>query len=178
MKRVLLIGFILAILILAMPQGVLALTQGSNVDVKAIFAPPLTFSASSASTSGSVTWNLGRGSDNLYPSGLSFTIGAAAPWDITASHTPTGSFTKGHMSGATHQLAAPFQMTLGRNVGVAAPSAGTMGDLTSGTPIVISSEVPRATTYNSNMWQTVTGDDWGEQLGYSMTIVFTATAAF
>jgi hypothetical protein len=81
MKRVLLIGIILAILILSMPQGVLADTKTSPVTVNANIINVLDFTASNGGTSAG--WAMTRGTTNTMSNGVNFIVKSSAPWTIT-----------------------------------------------------------------------------------------------
>jgi len=85
MKRVLLLGMILAICILAMPQGVLASSQGSNVTVNANIQNVLEFAALGPSNQ----LVLIRGQDNVFPNAVNFTVNSSANWTITVAEAPT-----------------------------------------------------------------------------------------
>jgi hypothetical protein len=87
MKRVLIIGFILAILILAMPQGVLADTKTSGVTVNANIQNVLDFTATNGG--GSEGWTMTRGTTNTITNGVGFDVKSSAPWSITVAESTT-----------------------------------------------------------------------------------------
>jgi hypothetical protein len=87
MKRVLLIGIILAIFILAMPQGVMADTKTSPVTVNANIINHLTCTATNGGTSSG--WAMTRGTTNTMGDGVAFVLKSSAPWVITVAESAT-----------------------------------------------------------------------------------------
>jgi len=80
MKRILLLGIILVICILAMPQGVMALEYAdvtANVD-----------SVLELDVTGPSEWLLTTGEVNVNPDAIDYTIIANSPWSVTIVPTP------------------------------------------------------------------------------------------
>jgi hypothetical protein len=80
MKKLLLIGMILAILILAMPQGVMAADDDAVVtatvaDVSVVNVAPV------------AAWELDRGTANLNTDAISVTVDSTSPWGLTVQDT-------------------------------------------------------------------------------------------
>ena len=113
MKRVLLLGMILAIFILLIPQGVSAVTLDSSsalvyanltdyADISAVFNAP----------DGVFGWNLTRNMNNDLGDGISVTIDCTQPWGFTADDANSGTNT-GHMiasDGSGKFLATSFKL--------------------------------------------------------------------
>jgi hypothetical protein len=181
MKKLLLIGLILAILILAMPQGVSAATVPQAPIVNANIVHTLGFTAPSPAT-----WVLDRGTsatDN-YLSGSSagdpivMTVDSATTWGVTAIDSNTGGTagSQAHMkptAGFAPATALPLvnalQVQTGASAYTALPETGT-------TPVTIQTGSQGVTTWNEDLKQTVALTDITLTTGtYQMTITFTCT---
>ena len=180
MKKLLLIGVILAILILAMPQGVLAATQAPVVNAN--IAHTLVFTAPSPSL-----WTLGRGAtatDNLLSSGpgaIPIGVDTANKWELKAIDANAGG-TAGHQahmiptSGFTPTYAVPLENALQVQTGgwggtatfTALPESGT-------TPVTIkAAQLSGVYSFTEDLKQTVGISDYVLTAGtYQMTITFT-----
>jgi hypothetical protein len=159
MKKVLLIGLILATLLLAMPQGVSAATA----DVTASIA---TVSDLTATYIGTSPWVLTTNSANNQPNppgAIQTTVNCNSDWDVTV---------------ADSQFAIPAAVAVGHMVSttsnkyLATAFVFDGGGLT-GPAWVIQSGTPQAiTTYKYGIGQPVVpGDDAAES--YKITIAFT-----
>ena len=107
MKRVLLLGIVLAILILAMPQGVLASDIPGDVVVSADYAgSELIFVPNTIS---SFSWELfeADADDNLYPGALEFDVDSTLDWDVFVKDAKTSDTGK-MVSGSYH--CTPFEI--------------------------------------------------------------------
>jgi len=178
MKKLLLLGLILAICVLAMPQGVLAATQSPVVNAN--IAHTLTFTATSPGT-----WTMGRtggvATDNLLSTGstgpIPITVDSANKWEITAIDAKTGT-NQGHMvpTGSPFAptwataLVNPLQVQTGTTTFTALPETGTTAvSIKSGT----SGYYPSLT---EDLKQTVALSDYVLTSGtYQMTITLTLT---
>jgi len=97
MKKFLLIGLILAICVLAFPQGVLAAVDDGSATVNANL-PPIALVFDVTSPAG--TWALARGSNNLEPANtITIEIDSSRPWTVTAVGATTTH--TGHMMSGT-----------------------------------------------------------------------------
>jgi hypothetical protein len=176
MKRILLIGFILAICILAMPQGVLAAQQSSNVPISALYAgSPLAFQAALSTDSGANSvnpWQLVRGTDNGRTNALVFTVSDSEAWTVTATGSNGGYFAG--VTNSAHSLINPFWMEFSPN-GV---RDGAQHNIIGGPAVLNGGPIPDGSVYYSNVWQRVTDADFGDAGGYTLTITFTATSPF
>ena len=180
MKKVLLIGLILAICILAMPQGVLAAT--ATPVVNANIAHTLVFTAPSPSL-----WTLGRGAtatDNLLSSGpgaIPIGVDTANKWELKAIDANAGGI-EGHQahmiptSGFVPTYALPLENALEVQTGgwggtptfTALPESGNA-------PVIIRSAQPSGVvSFTEDLKQTVGISDYVLTAGtYQMTITFT-----
>ena len=97
MKRVLLLGMILAILILAMPQGVLAGSALNNATVTASVTDYAAITAAFEPPVGG--WNLTRYSvdDNLCPNCVNVTVDSSTKWGTTVADEKGAGATENHM---------------------------------------------------------------------------------
>jgi hypothetical protein len=181
MKRVLLIGIVLAICILAMPQGVLATTlTGKNVNVDAKYAgADITCTPASTVGSGSSsTWVLTKANNpNLKTGGITVGLETTRSYTITAYDskglTNEGKMTATDGAGA-HVLANAFQMQMGGTGGVLGAAADII-ETTPGTPKLFVSGPPSKPTLSSSIWQNIADTDWSSATPYSITIVFTCS---
>jgi hypothetical protein len=167
MKKLLLIGIVLAICILAMPQGVLAATETSPVTVNALYAGnPLAFAAAEDVASGGWAWNLLVNNDNYKSPALKFTVTSSSNWNVLATATDGG-----FMKGSLGTLKQPFQMEVNQG--------GTATTVGSGLTVLHDyGPVAPNTIYKSAIWQSVGNDDFGSTTGYAITLTFTCTSDF
>jgi hypothetical protein len=183
MKRVLLIGIILAILILAMPQGVLAATKTPTVIVNAGYAGAdltCTPSTTIGSGTGLSAWDLTKtsGNNNFRSNALSIAIESTRTYHITAQDnkgaTNEGLMTASDTAGL-HVLANPFQMQMGGTGG----ARGSAADIIrTGSPLAAKEVVtglPAKFTFQSDVWQQIADTDWSSTSPYSITILFTCS---
>jgi hypothetical protein len=186
MKKLLLLGLILAILILAMPQGVSAATAPANPVVNANIAHTLVFTAPSPAA-----WVLDRGTvatDNYLSSTGSgtapivMTVDSANGWGVTAvdANILTGA---GHMVPVTPFTPAEAGPLVNALQVMTAGPVGPTGTYTAlptaspFTPVTIRTGVSGVTTWNEDLKQTVALTDYSLTTGgpYRMTITFTCT---
>ena len=178
MKRILLLGIILAILILAMPQGVLALSDAKTAIVNANVVQALTFSVTPA---GALTdWQLTSGTTNDQADAVTFHVISTAGWDVKAADATTSGH-PGHLvqwDGSTYPASAKFiaaAMKIGQ-----LPAAG-MADLSA-------SASPTLATHGAGTWDTDTtdlsqavnlvGDERLQTNNYRIVITFTCAQPF
>jgi hypothetical protein len=169
MKKVLLIGFVLAILLIAFPQGVMAETAPDTVTVTAEYLySPLEFSADLA---GEFNWDLeeaAEGGANEYPGALVFVVDSPLAWDVYAADT-TGS-QPGYLyspTAAVHNLANPFL--------IADEGDDDMIDIIAGP--IIESGVPADIGFIKTIDQVVEQEDYAAN-DYSITITFSCVNAW
>jgi hypothetical protein len=172
MKKLLLIGLILAILLFAFPQGVMAVDKTSPVTINAVYNVPLAFEAKQIAPTG--PWNLKAGDLNFVDNALQFNVTAASIWAVTATDTtganPYAGHTVGYMTGDAHDLQNAWLMQR-EGTGV--------GQTIIGSPTVLSGgQWPVLRTFYSDMWQQVTNTDFGSPNPYHMIITFTCSAEF
>jgi len=165
MKKLLLLGFVLAICILAMPQGVLAIDQ--PVTVNAVYYSATTFVV----TNNVGTWTLAVDGSNTNPAGLSFDIKTLDDWSVSAS-----AGNGGYMTGSNGDLKSRFEMDLRTT-----PALG-FQRLDLATPKVANSGGPSSVVqhWTSNLYQPVLFNDYGSAsaTGYAITLTFTSTTDF
>ena len=184
MKKLLLIGLILAICILAMPQGVSAATASPIVNANIVHT--LVFTAPSPAA-----WVLDRGTgatDNYLSSTgsgtapIAMSVDSANGWGVTAVDANTGA-NAGHMvpvSPFTPTAAGPLVNVLQvLTVGPVGPT-GTYTALPTAspfTPVSIKTGTSGVTTWNEDLKQTVALADYALTTGgpYRMTITLTCT---
>jgi hypothetical protein len=181
MKKVLLIGFVLAICVLAFPQGVMALEKPVTVD--ATFAvKTFQFDAVTNSASPAVwPWVLSVGPDNINNDALKFTVDSSRLWEITAyDYNYAATHHKnGYMFGTDpNSLINPFEMQVGGTGGVM-DGRGTVIGLPA-SPISILKGNPNVDPqiFYSDIWQKVQADDFGATDGYHITLYFVATESW
>jgi len=106
MKKVLLIGFVLAILLLAFPQGVMAATTLDSTT--AVVSAGVTDYADIIATFNSGGWTLNR-SENPLANGINLTVDCSQHWAVTAADADPSN-TKGYMDNTNHNhsLATAF----------------------------------------------------------------------
>jgi hypothetical protein len=177
MKKLLLIVFVLAICVLAFPQGVMAETildpQEKTIDA--------TYGGSALEFL--VDLNLGEGwvlevggDNNLVDNALTFTVSSSHDWSVQADdiqeNTPS---TEGYMvgdEGPTRHLTRPIQMQYNEDGAI---------DLTGGPRNVLENYGPISpdTVYHSDLWQEVLASDYGTTLNpFTITIEFTCSSPF
>ena len=163
MKKVLLIGLILAICILAFPQGVMAATSGDTANVVANIEDKC--EVTSTFNAPALGWNLERNAPNDLSNAITVTVDSSSPWGLVASHTPVVPANKGFMvssDGATRMKTAFVFAGTGLAVDNALFDPG---------------QTPQAkTTYNWAVGQPVLWSD-NAALVYNMVITFTLTAS-
>jgi|WetSurMetagenome_2_1015567.scaffolds.fasta_scaffold185791_2 hypothetical protein len=167
MKKVLLLGLILAILLLAFPQGVMAATgTPQNVPVNANVV-----SAISCTASGPAQQALTRGSNNELATAFTGTVISTNNWQLVATDQKTTPTTEvGYMVPTTgfapstgpKALVAPFAIQT---------SGAAYSPLTS--PVTVALGAAGSNPYTKGMQQPVGNDDWMLTTGtYQITIVF------
>jgi|WetSurMetagenome_2_1015567.scaffolds.fasta_scaffold865654_1 hypothetical protein len=159
MKKILLLGFILAILLFAFPQGVLAATDSKGAEVTASVADTCIVTASFTEPTGG--WILERNAPNALSPGIHVTVDSSSPWGLVASDEKTG-LTKGFMTSGGSQLSTPFVFRTG---GLATPQTL----FPSGSP------AQPVTGYDYDIGQPVTATD-NSALSYTITVTFTLTS--
>jgi hypothetical protein len=179
MKRVLLIGFILAVCILAMPQGVMAVAPGTGVPVvvNALYDQQTDFTAALDNPSGGWVWNLVVNTlpgDNDKPNAIHFSVSSLYGWSVSGVDSyATG--TRGHMQGDQGQLQNPYQMTVNGGAGGYVDFTGTPG-----VPVVVKSggslNVPQP--WDESLRQVVLSNDLASHTGYHTQLTFTCSAPF
>ena len=165
MKKVLLILFVLAILLLAFPQGVLAATFPSNdVVINAEFGTATSFDAQKNATAFPTPWVLTPGENNQVDEGINFFLTTQSNgWSVTAE-----SANNGFMTGGLQNLQSPF-LVYSTTGGYVAP--------TGGAPIKDGDALNTAQDFSANIRQPVALNDVGAAL-WTITIVFTCSAGF
>jgi hypothetical protein len=167
MKKLLLIGMILAICILAFPQGVSAATDA-----------PVTVSANvnqilSCTATGLGAQTLTRGSLNEVNPFFTLGVVSTNNWQLTALDTSTDATSRGHMvptSGHVPTVAtflvAPF--------GVGTTTAGGYAALPG--PVTVATGLGNTAGITRGMTQTVGDTDWALTSGqYQIVVQFTCT---
>jgi len=172
MKKVLLIGLILAILLLAFPQGVMAIDKTDPVTVNAAYAGgDLVFTADTVAAK--FPWNLAEVGENLgnkNTDALVFTVDSPLIWHIDATDAATVPATEGYMVSTTnplHSLANYFKI---------ANEGGTMIDLSISKEIENGVPSDNAAFYKT-IDQAVVQSDFAME-SYSITITFTCANAW
>jgi len=163
MKKVLLIGLILAICILAMPQGVMAaLGDSAPATVTGNFASIAILKAQF--NPGSPAWALSRGSNNPLTGGINVSVDCNQPWQVNAADTDAAP-DKGFMtSPLPARLIMPFNVTASDNA---------WHNLQAPFQVVTGFSQPY-TNYYYNIRQEVTNDD--KAGSYAITVTYTITA--
>jgi hypothetical protein len=175
MKKLLFIGLILAICILAMPQGVMA-AQTNTADPVIVnaeyLAAPLGFTAGLA-TEGFV-WDLikaDEGGANLRSgedAPLTFTVNSAGTWTVTVTDSDLYADSDGYLYSPTamvHTLANSFKIANDGDTG--------MIDIIGG-DVTIQTGSPEDTAFNKAIDQAVVQADYAAD-DYSITLTFTCT---
>jgi hypothetical protein len=173
MKRVLLIGFILAICILAMPQGVLAIDR--PVTVNAVYTTATTFTVTGAITSGVYDMGILTVSNNEKTDALLFTVNSLTDWTVTGLDTTVPTIKRGYMQGSYTDPAKSLQNSFEVTI-----PAGGWWNFVSTTPLAINSGGPKSSdqTWLSSIRQIVTTTDYGSSSGYHIQTTYTCTAGF
>jgi hypothetical protein len=159
MKKVLLIGFILAILLFAFPQGVMAADIPKSVTIDATYGNiPTTFTVDNNVQN----WALAVGT-TPYDTALTFHVTTLDNWQVTAAATDSGK-----MRGSVGVL----QTELAVNT----PASGWTNFLTA----LQNSGTAKSTeqSWSQDLAQTVTTTDFGSTSGYHITITFTCSTTF
>jgi hypothetical protein len=184
MKRVLLLGIILAIFILAMPQGVSASTlTPQNVIVNAGYAGAdlkCTPATTIGTGSGQSVWTLTKAlNPNQKTGALTFDIESTRAYTITAQDqkAPTN---EGYMTvsdGGTRVLANTFDMQMGGVNNVMGSRANIIRTGTPpSSPKLVVGGPPVKTILSSDVWQPIADSDWSSTSPYSITVVFTCSS--
>lgn len=161
MKRVLLLGMILAICILAMPQGVSAATADVTANIQ-------TISILTAAYEPTVNpWVLQRlnASENINANAINISVDCNTDWDVNVKDTKTSN--PGYMNSTTSskKLFDKFQLEEGQDANTFATLTNTAWIIESGTPI------PK-TIYKQDIKQQVENvDDAAE--AYTITLTYT-----
>ena len=162
MKKVLLIGLILAICILAFPQGVLAATSGDTANVVANIEDKC--EVTSTFNTPALGWNLARNAPNDLSDAITVTVDSSSPWGLVASDEKTVALGKGYMTASD-----------GTKMKTAFVFAGT--GLETPNPLFDPGQTPQTkTTYNWAVGQPTIWSD-NAALEYKIVITFTLTAS-
>jgi hypothetical protein len=176
MKRVLLLGFILAICILAMPQGVLADPAAQPITINAQYGSATTFTVTGADgTSTTIDMGLLKASDdNLKPAALHFNVKSQSKWIVTGKDVSNGGSPAhpGYMEGSQGPLQDPFKMYTKQD-----------GDTTwhnfAGTVTVYHADPSdSAVPWNEDVMQHVYDNDYGSTGNYNIALEFDCQATF
>jgi hypothetical protein len=167
MKRILLIGFILAILILVMPQGVSAGPVGPGVGkeviVEAEYGAATVFDA--YLTDGVSVWNLKPDDPNLWPDQITFKLLTQSKWTVTATSTNNG-----YMWGDQGPMKSAFNVESADAADWVVPYGG---------EVIKSGDA----NYQNQDWQAdikqpVAANELGSDNPYEITLTFTCAADF
>jgi hypothetical protein len=170
MKKVLLIGFVLAILLLAFPQGVMAAAP-VPVIVSATYTSTTVFTAATNATA--FPWTLTVG-PNSNPYALEFGLETLDKWTVTGEDTSLNRGTIAHhdgcMTGSVAHLISYFEMDAGS------------GYSTFATPLVIkagnANSIPHSQDWKADIRQYVLNTDYASSNGYEITLTFTCATSF
>ena len=182
MKKVLLIGFILVILLLAFPQGVMAAPITPPVVVVNAQLPMQTFvfevNLNPAAPPSGPTWPwiLAANSDNLNPKAINLSVQSSRDWDINAwDNTPAVSpRLAGHMFANGHPLLKGFEMQMGGTGGTLGTLTEFSTDATPGQLILRGNPYIGTQTDHSDIRQTTQSADFGST-EYKITLTFTCS---
>jgi hypothetical protein len=175
MKKLLLILFVLAILLLAFPQGVMADPVNQPVIVNAQYTTAqLTFTANTVESK--FPWTLVRSdvsgyNDNLNTDALVFTVDSNSPWTVVAADTSTAH--KGHMieagTAGSHFLASLFQI---RDTNTYTLDGASPVQIQTGNPVDVG--------FTKSIAQPllVESHDFASSAGYTITVTFTCSNGF
>jgi hypothetical protein len=176
MKRVLLLGFILAICILAMPQGVLADPPVQPITINAQYGAATTFSVTGADGT-STTIDMGgltAGDDNLRNAALHFNVLSQGTWTVTGKDISNGGVPvhAGYMEGSQGPLTDRFLMITKED------GDGTWHNF--GGTVTVYHGIPSASAvpWTENVMQHVYDYDNGSGTGYSIALEFDCAATF
>jgi hypothetical protein len=171
MKKLLLVGLILALCILAFPQGVMAVGVGDyqNVPITATYGTPTDFTVVSKTESAGWSWPLIAGLDNPKDEVFAFHVKSSADWDLWATDQ-SGTADPGYMMGSVKHLNEPFKMTT--------EPGRVFKDIT--VPLKVRGELSRTAPWDwtADIMQHVDDNDFGSSSGYGLTEQFTIVAAF
>jgi hypothetical protein len=163
MKKVLLIGLILAICILAFPQGVMA-AGSDTAEVTASIDSIADIVATFTATPWALT-RLATGlTPNLNPNAITVTVDCNNDWDVTVADTKVTD--KGYMVSASKKLTDPFYLEDGQGTGIFATLTGVAWITESGNSQPL-------TTYYYDVYQQVENVDDAAEGSYSITITYT-----
>jgi hypothetical protein len=172
MKRVLLLGFILAICILAFPQGVLAAPTAQPVIINANYGTETSFSVSTDGGTGT-TLNMGTliaGQDNTIDPALYFNVKSQSIWTVTGRDS-TAQGKDGYMKGSQGFLNNALKMTTKEDANWH-DFTGTSLTVNHGTPSA--SAVPWTTALN----QHVDDSDFGSSTPFGIQLTFDCSTTF
>jgi len=162
MKKVLLLGFILAILLLAFPQGVMAAgdpTAEVTASIQSIADLNAAFSG---------TWVLQRLAPGLTPNlnanNITVTVDCNNDWDVSV--TDDKSTNKGYMTSASKKLTDPFYVEVG-------DGKNAFNTLTGSSWITESGSSQPITTYHYDVYQQVENGDDAAEGSYAITVTYT-----
>jgi hypothetical protein len=162
MKRVLLIGIILAILILAMPQGVSAATN-TPLTILATVPQSIEFVPTWTATSWPLSFVSPGPTTTTDSDALHFVVTSNAPWAVTAADTDATN-TNGHM--------APYVGTAyGTPVLVNELKVGGIAHLTNTGILLHSDTATGVTTFDEPLAQTLVSSD-SSVPGYRIVLTF------
>jgi hypothetical protein len=168
MKKVLLLGMILVICVLAFPQGVMAalgdsapaIVTGSFSSIAIIKAQfnPLGVPA------GATPWALSRANMNPLTGGINVSVDCNQPWQVNAADTKSSD--KGFMTSTANRLINPFNVSVSGDTN--------WHNLMGGNVLVVTGQSQTYQNYNYNIQQQVTNDDKAGD--YAITVTYTLTA--
>jgi hypothetical protein len=173
MKKLLIIGFVLAVCVLAFPQGVMAATDTDYVNVYATYYTATDFSATRIDPSGGWVWDLVPGGDNEVDPAIRIHLITQSDWYIDAADTTPGQVRDGYLLGSLADpdktLQSPFHV---KN------KAGEYVDLTSSKTLASGNSLNTEQGWNAAINQPVVAADYGSTTGYTAQITFTCTTGF
>jgi hypothetical protein len=176
MKKLLLIGLILAICVLAFPQGVMALDDSVTVNAN---LPLQTFAFDASINTGvgpTWPWVLQPSTANTNPGAINLTVVSSRQWDIAAwdANGNTAPRIAGHMFGDGHTLTNAFEIQMGGTNG----NLGSLGPITTfatpGNPILSGNPLVGSQSDYANIMQTTVAGDFGSP-NYAITLWFVAS---
>jgi hypothetical protein len=177
MKRVLLLGFILAICILVMPQGVLADPPVQPITINAQYGAVTEFTVTGADgTSTTIDMGLLKASDdNIKPAALHFNVKSQSGWEVTGKdisvRSPDPDY-PGYMVGSQGPLTDRFMMLTKED------GDGTWHNF--GGTVTVYSGIPSAAPvpWNEDVMQHVYDYDKGSTGNYNIALEFDCAAIF
>jgi hypothetical protein len=170
MKKVLLIGFVLAICILAFPHGVLAIDQPPAVIIDATYGAD-SVSSLDVNLAPEFLWDLKVNDQNEKLAALEFEVNSLAKWDVTATDTYGGPY-KGFLRGSVGPLITEYQMTVNEGAG------GYQNLLTDGLIVKQGAASTSPQPWTESLRQWVGPTDLASSSGYHTEITFTLIAPF